>query len=782
MSAVESFRATMHRAGLGYAGPIETDGKLHRFRAGDDKSKNSWYVSFAGPPMTGAFGCWKRGINEDWHDGHRQLSQVEWQRVRQSLQNAKRERERTEKERQKKAREITDWIFKRAKPLSASHSYLAAKHVQVWDDAREYRGAIALSLRDINGEIHSLQFIGAGGEKRFLTGGRVQGCFFTLADKTDGPLVICEGYATGASIHQATSHAVICAMNCGNLLSVAKAARELWPQREIIIAADNDQWTEAPRKNPGLADATTAAKAIRARLAVPQFKDTTTKPTDFNDMAALEGLPTVKQQIDVATVPAETDADTYARLAALPQAEYDRCREPEANALGVRVSTLDAEVEKLRGGTGGYLQGCAVEIPEIELWPEPVEGAETLDAIAAAIARYVVLSPGAADAMALWVTHTHCFQAFDMTPRLNIRSPEKGCGKTTLSDVIALFVPRSIQTENQSPAVLFRLIEKHKPVVLADEYDSWLPDNEELRGLLNAGHRRGGKALRCEGDNHEVRAFNVFAPVVLCGIGTLPGTLHDRSIGIVLTRAKPGEVAARFSSRHVATEKDLCRKLARWAADNLNRLEACDPQLPDGAYNRLADNWRPLFAIAEIAGGDWPRRAAAAFAKLATETDQEAQGIGTMLLTDIRQVLADSTGPRIFSKSLVESLCAMSDRPWPEANRGKPITESWLARRLHPFGINPRTLRIGDDRAKGYETAHFNEAFERYLSSPGLSNRDTVTAIDSQAVTPIESRDNAESCHGLKSTQPLANTELSRCHDSKPPVAGKPKDLVEELI
>ena len=512
MSAVESFRAAMLRAGLGYAGPIEADGKLRRFRAGDDKSKNSWYVLFAGPPMAGAFGCWKRGINEDWHDRNGQLSQAEWQRVRQHLQEAKRERERVEKERQKKGRETADWILKRAKPLSASHPYLAAKRVQTYREAREYRGTIALPLRDITGDLHSFQFIGANGEKRFLRGGRVQGCFFTLADKADGPVVICEGYATGASIHEATGHAAICAMNCGNMLAVSKATREFWPQREIIIAADNDQWTEAPRKNPGVIDATAAAKSIRARLIVPQFKDTATKPTDFNDLAALEGLPAVKQQIASATVPAETDADTYARLAALPPAEYDRCREQQANSLGVRVSTLDTEVEKLRGGTVGHLQGCAVEIPEIEPWPEPVEGAETLDAIVAAITRYVALPPGAADAMALWVTHTHCFQAFDMTPRLNIRSPEKGCGKTTLSDVIALFVPRSVQTENQTPAVLFRLIEKHKPVVLADEYDSWLPDSEELRGLLNAGPSARRESLTLRGRQPRSTSFQRVRP------------------------------------------------------------------------------------------------------------------------------------------------------------------------------------------------------------------------------------------------------------------------------
>jgi putative DNA primase/helicase len=210
MSAADSFRCALRRAGLDFVGPIEADGKLHRFRAGDDKSKNSWYVLFAGPPTAGTFGCWKRGIHEDWHDRNGQLSQAEWQRVRQHLQEAKHERERVEKERQKKGRETADWILKRAKPLSASHPYLPAKRVQIYGEAREYRGAIALALRDINGEVHSLQFIGADGEKRFLSGGRVQGCFFTLADRADGPLVICEGYATGASIHQATGHVIYC--------------------------------------------------------------------------------------------------------------------------------------------------------------------------------------------------------------------------------------------------------------------------------------------------------------------------------------------------------------------------------------------------------------------------------------------------------------------------------------------------------------------------------------------------------------------------------------------
>lgn len=366
------------------------------------------------------------------------------------------------------------------------------------------------------------------------------------------------------------------------------------------------------------------------------------------------------------------------------------------------------------------LQGSAVSLPDVELWPEAVNGADTLNKIAETFARYVALPEGAADVLALWVAHAHCFTAFLCSPRLNICSPEKRCGKTTLRDVVAVLVPRPLLMENLSVAVLFRLVNAHAPTILADECDAWLRENEELRGLLNSGHRRGGQAFRCVGDNNEVRGFQVFAPAMLCGIGTLPSTLHDRSIVIRLERAKPGELKERFDSRRVDREKELCRKLARFVADNAARLEACDPVLPAGAFNRLADNWRPLFAVAEIAGGDWPQRAADAFAKLNGQDDADAQGIGTMLLADIRQAFAENRAERIFSKSLVETLCAMTDRPWLEAHKAKPITETWLAHRLRAFGISSRTLRIGDNRAKGYELADFTEAFERYLPAGAI--------------------------------------------------------------
>ena len=137
-------------------------------------------------------------------------------------------------------------------------------------------------------------------------------------------------------------------------------------------------------------------------------------------------------------------------------------------------------------------------------------------------------------------------------------------------------------------------------------------------------------------------------------------------------------------------------------------LEACDPVLPSGAFNRLADNWRPLFAIAEIAGGDWPQRAAAAFAKLTAKTDADAQGIGTMLLADIRQVFNEANAERMLSKTLVDTLCTMSDRPWPEANRGRPITPTWMAGRLRAFSVSSKTIRVGDERGERLRTRPFS--------------------------------------------------------------------------
>ncbi|MBI3417986.1 MAG: DUF3631 domain-containing protein [Verrucomicrobia bacterium] len=466
----------------------------------------------------------------------------------------------------------------------------------------------------------------------------------------------------------------------------------------------------------------------------------------------------------------ESDDEIIANLATLPPLEYERQRDDAAKKLNCRTAILDKLVDTKRPKKPeNQLQGARVNLPDVELWSESVNGAEVLAAIAESFARFVVLPVGAADALALWCAHAHSFKSFLCSPRLNISSPEKGCGKTTLRDVVAMFVPRPLSTENLSVAVLFRIVEAHAPTILADEYDAWLRDNEELRGLLNAGHRRGATALRCEGDGNEVRAFAAYAPAVLCGIGALPGTLHDRSIVIRLERAKPSELRERFDPRRAQREHELCRKLARWCADNSARLESADPPLPAGIFNRLADNWRPLFAEAEIAGGDWPARAAAAFAKLTARDDAEGQGIGVMLLADIRAVFSERGTDRLLSKELVEALNGMTDRPWPEANHHKPISQTWLAKRLKPFGVHPRSLRTSGDHGSGYYGTHFAETFARYLTGEGQTNRDAVTTQAGIEDSRFTISDTAQRCQTWKTHESIGSIDLSGCQTCKPP-------------
>jgi putative DNA primase/helicase len=437
------------------------------------------------------------------------------------------------------------------------------------------------------------------------------------------------------------------------------------------------------------------------------------------------------------------DANTLQRLAAMSPLAYDRCREAEAERLGVRVATLDREVDRLRTGGGkANQQGRAVAFPPIEPWPDPVAGAALLLSVAEAIAQYVVLPEHAAPVIALWAAHTHCFEAFVHSPRLNLFSPEKGCGKTLLLDLISTLVARPKRADSLTSAVLFRMVELFKPTLLLDELDTYLPANEDLRGILNAGHKRGATVFRCDSDSHELREFAAFAPAVLAGIGPLPATLHDRAIVIRLTRAKPGEVAERFDSRRTGPLDELARQLARWTGDHAAAIAQADPAMPANAPYRVCDNWRPLFALAEVAGGVWPALLKKAFDSLSAADDADAHGTRTDLLCAIRDVFLTQNIDRITSQDLADTLAQMEGTRWPEYGRaGRPVTPNQVARLLRPFGVQPGTIRLPEGGTlKGYYLASFADAFARYLPSPPENpppNRHAVTTIENKGDSPL---------------------------------------------
>lgn len=458
-----------------------------------------------------------------------------------------------------------------------------------------------------------------------------------------------------------------------------------------------------------------------------------------------------------------------ARLALLTPVQYDRVRDYEAKKLDVRVSTLDTEVQRIRQAgstTTDTGNGASVLFDDLEPWPDLVAGATILNEVAAAILRYIVTAKEAATAATLWIASAHAFNCFLHSPRLNITAPERGCGKTAFLDVVAALTPRALRVENITTAALFRIIEKHTPTLLIDEYDSFLKDNEELRGALNAGHKRGGVIPRCEGDKNEVRLYKTFAPVALAGIRGLPGTLHDRSIIIRLTRAKKEELRARFDSRKTQNEKILQRKLARWTADNAAALEACDPVLPEAAFNRIADNWRPLFAVAEIAGGGWPQRAAEAFRVLTVDTDGN-EGAAVQLLADLRTIFDSAGVDRIASAALCDCLAGMDESPWSEWHHEKPITTRQLSRLLNTFRIAPGTIRLNEEAtAKGYYRAAFDDAFDRYLPKRSVT---TTQPYKTSRFRENRSDTRPEGVTDQSREKPLKNKSCVVVADRNPP-------------
>ena len=282
----------------------------------------------------------------------------------------------------------------------------------------------------------------------------------------------------------------------------------------------------------------------------------------------------------------DTEIERLARLSTL---EYERQRKEAAEALGFRTSILDrlvnAERERLGldGDADSGMQGRAISFPEPEPWPEPVDGTALLNAMAATIRKHVVMSNMSSHVAALWVVHSWLIDCFVISPRLGVRSATKGCGKTLLLDVLGRMVRRPLRTLSITPAATFRIVEGWQPTLLIDEADTFLNDNEGLRGILD-GNRKGDTVLRTVGDDFEVRAFATYAAVTIALIGTLPDTLHDRSVVIDMKRRLPKEKIAPFRFDRAGHLDVLARMTARWAQDNAERVAATDPADAEGCH------------------------------------------------------------------------------------------------------------------------------------------------------------------------------------------------------
>ncbi len=314
----------------------------------------------------------------------------------------------------------------------------------------------------------------------------------------------------------------------------------------------------------------------------------------------------------IAGSPELDTVETVARLAAMSPIDYDRVREVEAERLKVRVSTLDKEVTRARG-PGRQNEASDAEddfLVDPEPWPEPVDGADLLDRMTDLIASHLVLPKYAPEAISLWIMHAHAHDCFGISPVLGVTSPTPECGKTTSLTLIGGLVPRALPTSNITTAALFRAVEKWRPTLLIDEADTFLKNSDEMRGVLNSGHQRANAyVIRTVGDDHAPKRFRTWSPKAIALIGKLPATLASRAIHIELRRKTAGEAVRPLRADRLDHLLPFCRQAARWVEDNAPRLRNIDPDMPATLSGRAADNWRPLIAIADAAGGDWPARA-----------------------------------------------------------------------------------------------------------------------------------------------------------------------------
>lgn len=356
--------------------------------------------------------------------------------------------------------------------------------------------------------------------------------------------------------------------------------------------------------------------------------------------------------------------------------------------------------------------------------PEPIvkrPGSEILDDVLGLILRLVIIDKWVAEALTLWVAMTYGRGLFNVYPLVVINAPERSCGKSLLLLVLAQLVNRPLLSVNITMAALFRIIDKYAPTVLIDEADTFLAGKDELHGIINAGYTAEGFVLRVEqaGDRFEERAFNVAGPKALAGIALdrhLPEATLSRAIVAGMRRKKPEETVDRLRAVKPETFSGLRAELYHWVNAVDQQLHDVDPQMPPELSDRAADNWSPLFAVAQCAGGDWPDRARAAAVVMSASAD-EPQSASNSLLADIREVLESHKSPTIPTADLLDLLTREQDMGWATYNRGQPLTARQLAKMLAAYSVKPKTVRQSAySTPKGYEVRAFEDAFSRYLA------------------------------------------------------------------
>ncbi|SEP71740.1 DUF3631 domain-containing protein [Nitrosomonas ureae] len=476
---------------------------------------------------------------------------------------------------------------------------------------------------------------------------------------------------------------------------------------------------------------------------------------------------TPEQQTSFVEQSTETIHEAIKRLSLLHPIEYEKVRQTEADKLGLtRITELDRSVKQARK------QSTENKTPfaNTEPWPEPINPALLLDEVSATIRRFIVMDKYQADIAALWLAVCWFVDVIHTAATALINAPEKSCGKTQLLTLMGKLAPRATQLSGISPSVLFRMIEKYQPTLFVDEIETVLKDNEDLRGLLNAGHTRDSAFVWrsvAAGDDFEPKRFTVWGMKAIAGINAakLAETVTSRSIVFELRRKKQDEKVDRLRFAEPLLFERLTAQLARFSEDYSNAVKQTRPILPDELGDREQDNIEPLLQVAYVAGDHWPDTATKAALQI-FNASRNNQSTANELLADIQEVFETKGTDKISTADLIALLVSDDEKSWQTYNRGKSLSPKQLANKLKGYGIYSKTVRIGYETPRGYELDQFADAFERYLtkhtSTPPLSATTPQTNIHKALSVADDVADSLPKCNNATNVSHRENVAATQ--------------------
>ncbi|WP_428414636.1 DUF3631 domain-containing protein [Pararhizobium sp.] len=382
-----------------------------------------------------------------------------------------------------------------------------------------------------------------------------------------------------------------------------------------------------------------------------------------------------------------------------------------------------------------------------------IDGADMLNRVHSYARRFICYPSETASVVhVLWMAHAHLMDAWFSTPRLAVLSAEPGSGKSRVLEITALLVPNPAFSVNSSAAYILRKVadQDNRPTILLDEIDTVFgpqgKGDEGLRGMINAGYRKGAKSGRCYTEKGKVltEELPTYSAIALGGLGTLPSTITGRSVIMRMRRRGQAEKVEPFTPRlHEPLANTLRDELVAWTASVFSLAEAFQPVLPDGISDRNAEVWGPLLTVAELAGGEWP----AVARRAATEAVQSAKAnnkpsLGVRLLAHIRACFGDKD--RLTTADLLEKLLADEEAPWGDLGR-KKLDARILADMLDEYDIHPTNMRISKGPTlRGYKREAFQDAWERLLPPFETGATRATGATDQESLDKTEASNAAD--------------------------------------